>query len=114
MVSFKNLDQKFLKIFENETEIGNLEYTLAADEAQIIDLLIRPEYRGQGYGKKLLHEFLTTLEPKYSYAILEVRETNLAAINLYKKFGFIQIDLRKNYYKDPVENALLMKKILKK
>lgn len=114
MISFKNLDQKFLKIFENELEVGTIEYTLAADEAQIIDILICPEYRSQGYGTKLLHEFLAMLEPKYSYVILEVRETNLVAIALYEKFGFVQIDIRKNYYKDPVENALLMKKILKK
>jgi ribosomal-protein-alanine N-acetyltransferase len=112
MLTFKNIERKFLKIFENELEIGTLEYTLAADEAQIIDIEIKLEYRSHGYGTKLLQEFLLNIAKNFSYAILEVRKNNLAAIGLYKKFGFTQIDLRKNYYKDPVEDALVMKKIL--
>jgi len=113
MLEFKDMENKFLKIYLNKKEIGCLEYTLAADEAQIIDIIIKEKYRQQGYGSKILQEFIRNLNKNYSYIILEVRSSNQPAIKLYQKFGFEQIDLRKKYYKDPDEDALVMKKQLK-
>ncbi len=113
MINIKDIDNKFLRIYRNNEEIGCLEYTLAADEAQIIDMLIKEGCRGQGYGSILLQNFVELVKDKYAQIILEVRESNLLAIHLYQKYNFKEIDLRKSYYGEPRENALVMKLTLK-
>lgn len=110
MLEFKVINNKLLKLFFTETEIGCLEYVLAADEAQIIDILIKENYRKKGYGQMLLKYFLENIAKNSTYIILEVRKSNMPALALYKKNGFIQIDLRKNYYSNPEEDALVLKK----
>jgi ribosomal-protein-alanine N-acetyltransferase len=97
------------KIFDtNAQEIGQLEYTLAGDEAQIIDIFIREDQRRKGYARQALQEFIAGLRG-FSYVILEVRQGNCPAIGLYRQLGFREIDQRRDYYKNPQENALVMK-----
>ncbi|ESK40667.1 ribosomal-protein-alanine acetyltransferase [Acinetobacter nectaris CIP 110549] len=68
------------------------------DEANLLLMAVHPKYQGKGIGFKLLEESLDLLKNDPIQIFLEVRESNLAAIKLYEKAGFHQIDLRKNYY----------------
>lgn len=80
-----------------------------AEEAHITLLGIDPEYRRQGFATWLL---LTLLEQaiarKLEWATLEVNVNNIKAINLYKKFGFIEAGTRKGYYQSTGEDASIL------
>ena len=77
-------------------------------EADIARVAVLPEYRRRGIATQLL---LKSFENnKAECVFLDVRESNTAAIKLYGSIGFEQIGIRKNYYSDPTENAILMKR----
>lgn len=89
--------------------IGMAVVWILTDEAHIATIAIHPEYRGQGYGKKLLAETLRkAIQRGATHATLEVRENNLLAQQMYVKFGFKIIGRRPQYYKDNNEDAALM------
>lgn len=95
-------------IITNQAGEQNYEY-----ETEILNIAITKRLQNRGLGQKLLDTFLKTIKTRHVSEIwLEVRETNLQAINFYKKNGFsIQFE-RKNYYSNPTENALIMKKTI--
>ena len=68
------------------------------DEANLLLMAVDPSQQGQGLGYQLLTQSLELLENTPVQIFLEVRESNTAAIKLYEKADFHQIDLRKNYY----------------
>ena len=68
------------------------------DEANLLLMAIDPAQQGQGLGYQLLEASVVMLKNNPVQIFLEVRESNQAAIKLYEKSGFHQIDLRKNYY----------------
>lgn len=79
------------------------------DESHITNIAILDGYRGKGYGRALtaaLMQYLSNLGA--AYATLEVRKSNLTAQNLYVSLGFIKLGVRKRYYEDNNEDALLM------
>lgn len=77
-------------------------------EADIARVAVLPEYRRQGIATQLL---LKSFEENQADCVfLDVRESNAAAISLYKSLGFEQMGIRKKYYSDPTENAILMKR----
>lgn len=79
------------------------------DEAHITILAIHPQYHRQGLGQALLYALLKTAGDRgLERATLEVRASNLAAISLYQKFGFKTAGLRRRYYKDNGEDALIL------
>lgn len=83
------------------------------DEANLLLMAIDPAVQGRGLGFKLLDQSLQLLKNNPVQIFLEVRESNLAAIALYEKADFHQIDIRKNYYPKPQggkENAIIMVK----
>lgn len=83
------------------------------DEANLLLMAIDPKMQGQGLGFKLLDASIELLKNNPVQIFLEVRESNLAAIGLYEKAGFHQIDIRRNYYPKPdgsKENAVIMVK----
>ncbi len=71
------------------------------DEANLLLMAIDPKFQGQGLGYRLLNASIEQLNNQPVQIFLEVRESNHAAIGLYEKAGFHQIDLRKNYYPNP-------------
>lgn len=83
------------------------------DTADIYSVAVSSEYRKKGAGKLLLEEFFSALPDEVNSVCLEVRESNIPAINLYEKLGFERVGLRKNFYQSPRENAILMTKNLK-
>ena len=79
-------------------------------ELYIDSIAVFKEYRGQGIAKALIEKFIKTVKEKETAVIfLEVRASNLGAIMLYEKCGFVFCGIRKDYYTDPKENALLMR-----
>jgi [ribosomal protein S18]-alanine N-acetyltransferase len=82
---------------------------LMVDEAHIINIAVSESYRGKGIGELLLIagiEMSTRL--KASVVTLEVRASNRVAQNLYNKYGFAQVGVRKGYYTDNKEDAFIM------
>ena len=83
------------------------------DTADMMNVAVHPDYRRQGIGEKLVLVLAQALKEKGIRGLmLEVRESNVPAIALYEKLGFRQVGLRKNYYRAPKENALIMRKEL--
>lgn len=83
------------------------------DEANLLLMAIDPSMQGKGLGFLLLDTSINMLKNNPIQIFLEVRESNTAAIKLYEKADFHQIDLRKNYYPNPDgtrEHAVIMVK----
>jgi len=79
------------------------------DELHIATIATHPEFRGQGIGRQLLlHVLGSAKEEGAIRAFLEVRESNLIALKMYRDFGFVEDGRRVKYYKDNCEDAILM------
>lgn len=101
----------FYVYLENDNILGYISSLFDGEIIEILNFCVKEEYRRLKVGSKLLNYLLTNLYYlKANSAILEVRESNNVAINLYKSFGFKHINTRKNYYND-LENALVLQKI---
>lgn len=86
-------------------------YWLVADQVHIQNLAVHPEHRRRGLGRFLLVQALAEAERAgASSAVLEVRESNRAAQELYGSMGFRAVGKRKNYYTFPREDAILLEK----
>lgn len=94
---------------DNETICSFAVFWNIVDETHIGTIAVHPDYRNQGLGTVFLRELLSISKKEGMVrALLEVRESNLQAIKLYKKFGFEVDGIRKKYYRDNGENALLL------
>lgn len=85
-------------------------------EVSLNNIAVAEEFRGQGIGKALMQtafDKLSNYFGKCEIITLEVRKSNYTAISMYEKFGFKQAGLRKNFYRKPDEDAILMNKDLK-
>ena len=81
-----------------------------AGETEIFNVAVAPKFRRNGMAKALIGKFIEAVREKETQVIfLEVRASNLSAISLYEKSGFVFCGIRKNYYTNPTENALLMR-----
>ena len=79
------------------------------DEAHISTIAVRPDWRGYGLGELLLAAMIDLAASlKARFVTLEVRASNLVAQNLYRKYLFEQAGLRRRYYRDNDEDALIM------
>lgn len=84
----------------------------AAGELEIYNIAVHPDFRKQGHGSELLGALLRIArEAGVSRAVLEVRESNAAALALYCSFGFTPCGRRKKYYGNPTEDALIYENI---
>lgn len=91
--------------------VGYAVMMVAADEAHLLNLSIAAEWQRQGWGRKLLQHVLPLARQHHARVmLLEVRPSNVAALGLYRGFGFKRIALRRGYYPaDPVrEDAVLL------
>lgn len=103
----------WLVALDGNTVAGYIGSQSVLDEADMMNVAVHPDYRRQGIGEKLVLELANALNGKGIRGLmLEVRESNAPAIALYEKLGFVQVGLRKNYYRNPRENALIMRKEL--
>lgn len=84
-----------------------------AGEAEILNVAVRQSHRRRGLGKALIAELLREFERKFvTRVFLEVRESNLAAAELYRRMGFSSLGRRPGYYQDPPEAAIILEKLL--
>lgn len=100
---------------QQETLIGYLIVTIAANEMHILNLCIDPQKQGLKLGNTLLQQTIQLgKKMAVNACFLEVRPTNKAAVHLYLKNGFKRIGIRKNYYPtaNGREDAIVMKKML--
>ena len=90
--------------------VGYLAFEQIADEGSVIEVAVLPGYRRQGIAKSLIGSALDSASG-LGEVFLEVRESNSPAVKLYEGLGFERIALRRDYYDEPVENAVIMRKI---
>lgn len=82
---------------------------ISFDEADVANIAVAENFRGQGIGKKLFAEIIRRVKLRGVNALtLEVRVSNTAAIKLYESFGLRSVGVRKKYYCNPEEDALIM------
>ena len=99
-----NVDYFFVK--KDEKIVGFLAISQLAGELEITNIAIKKAYQGHGLGSQLLADLDYVDFPIF----LEVRASNTPAQALYEKFGFDIIGKRKQYYHEPVEDAIIMKR----
>jgi len=89
--------------------VGMIVVWLIIDEAHVATLATHPDFRRRGIAKKLLaHALRNLMDDGARSSFLEVRESNIAAQEMYRKFGYEASGRRPRYYKDNDEDAILM------
>lgn len=96
---------------DNDEVIGFAVLSVVLDEGSLLDIAVNKSHRRKGVAKKLFEAVQKVAEDnKLSFITLEVRVSGTPAISLYKAMGFEQVAIRKNYYSNPIEDAVLMTK----
>ena len=89
--------------------VGYLGAWLMVDETHIVAIAVRPDYRRRGIGELLLVETIDlALANEQEIVTLEVRKSNLGAQALYEKYRFLKVGVRRRYYSDNGEDAIIM------
>jgi ribosomal-protein-alanine N-acetyltransferase len=89
---------------------GYIAFSLIEDEMEILNLAVHPDFRRDGLGTALLSRaFEVCVKKGVTKSFLDVKVSNNAAIDLYRKFGYEQVGIRKRYYPDTKEDALLFR-----
>lgn len=89
--------------------VGYAVFWSVAGEAHFLNITVHPHYRCQGIGGRLLKFSLErSKDTGMKVALLEVRSSNTTAQKFYRRFGFRKVGIRKGYYPDNKENAILM------
>ena len=79
------------------------------DECHVMDFAVHPQFRRKGMGKKMIFHLIETVRmKKINRIFLEVRSSNIPALMLYQQSGFMNIAVRKGYYSNPKEDALIL------
>ena len=101
----------WLVALDGDTVAGYVGSQSVLDQADMMNIAVHPDYRRQGIGRDLVLALSDALKEKGIRGLmLEVRASNAPAIALYEQLGFIQVGLRPNYYRNPKENALILRK----
>ncbi|HEY0671586.1 MAG TPA: ribosomal protein S18-alanine N-acetyltransferase [Longimicrobiales bacterium] len=83
------------------------------DQGELGNVAVDEDHRGKGIGSELIQAVMECAHERGVREIfLEVRKSNVRAQDLYKTFGFSEVGRRKNYYLEPLEDALVMKKVI--
>jgi len=108
--SFENmLNYDSLVLLQDETIVGYICCICVLDECSIANIAIAPTYQNKGYGKWLLTFIINSMkEQGINVFYLEARHSNERAITLYERIGFCRLAIRKNYYTNPQEDAIVM------
>ena len=96
---------------EGEQVAGYIGSQTVMDETDMMNVAVHPDFRRQGIAQALVSTLVEKLREKGSHCLtLEVRASNTPASALYEKLGFLEIGRRKNYYRNPREDALILRK----
>ncbi|WP_042454591.1 ribosomal protein S18-alanine N-acetyltransferase [Neobacillus dielmonensis] len=99
----------YIVLEHGDKVIGYCGVWIVLDEAHITNVAILPEYRGRKLGEAMMRKLMTTAREMGAKSMtLEARVTNYVAQSLYRKMGFQNGGIRKNYYSDNQEDALVM------
>ena len=105
----KNKFARYVIAIYDDKVVGYAGMWLIAMEGQITNIATHPNYRGMGVASLMLESLLSICKEENVLAMtLEVRSSNFSALSLYKKYGFVQEGLRKQYYADNKEDAIIM------
>ena len=101
----------WLVAVEGEKVAGYVGSQSVMGESDMMNVAVHPDFRRQGIGERLILDLIDQLNQRGNHSLtLEVRASNVSAIALYRKLGFEQVGLRKNYYRNPKEDALILRK----
>ena len=101
----------WLVALDGERVAGYVGSQSVLGEADMMNIAVSPDYRRKGIAKLLLQSLQQSLTEQDVHSLtLEVRRSNEPAIALYVREGFVQVGCRKNYYRHPVEDALILRK----
>jgi len=101
----------WLVALEGERVAGYIGSQSVMGESDMMNVAVHPDFRRRGIAEALCRALVEALKEKGNHCLtLEVRASNAPAISLYEKLGFTQVGLRKNYYRNPKEDALILRK----
>jgi len=93
--------------------VGYIGSQRAGGESDVMNLAVHPQFRNRGIAIRLIEALQVKLiEQGNAALLLEVRKSNVPAIKLYEKMGFLTVGVRPNYYFSPREDAIIMRKEL--
>lgn len=102
---------KWLVAMDGDVLCGYVGSQTVMGETDMMNIAVHPDYRRQGIAEALVQALVMLLKEQGSHCLsLEVRTSNEAAKALYCKQGFAQVGIRPNYYRNPRENALILRK----
>ena len=107
----QNLWAYWLVAVNGDQVAGYIGSQSSIDEADVMNVAVHPDYRRQGIAESLIEALVAELKNRSIHSLtLEVRASNAPAISLYEKQGFAQVGCRRNYYRNPKEDALILRK----
>ncbi|MBQ3215145.1 MAG: ribosomal protein S18-alanine N-acetyltransferase [Oscillospiraceae bacterium] len=102
----------WLVALEGDVVTGYIGSQTVLDESDMMNVAVHPDFRRRGIAEALVMALSDRLKEKGSVKLtLEVRASNEPAKALYEKLGFVQVGRRRNYYRNPKEDALILQKI---
>lgn len=100
-------------LYQGDTLIGYMDYWITFECCQLNKIAIHKDYRKKGYASQLMDDLVQeAIVADCEQIMLEVRASNNAAQALYKHYNFLEVNIRKGYYQDNQEDALIMIKPL--
>ena len=101
----------WLVALEADTVVGYIGSQTVMGETDMMNVAVHPDHRRKGIAERLIHALVQKLKECESHCLtLEVRASNAPAIALYEKLGFAEAGRRRNYYRNPKEDALILRK----
>ena len=101
----------WLVALEGETLVGYVGSQSVLGESDMMNIAVHPEHRRKGVAEALVTSLVAELSVRGNHSLmLEVRPSNTPAVTLYEKLGFVQVGRRPNYYRNPKEDALILRK----
>ena len=95
----------------NDTVVGYVGSQTVIGETDMMNVAVHPDFRKKGIGTALIKALINELSLRGSHSLmLEVRASNATAISLYSSLGFAEVGCRRNYYRNPREDALILRK----
>lgn len=104
-----NKNAYFIVAKQNEKVVAYVGLYNICSEGYITNIVVREDYRGNSIGSELMLNILKFAQDnKLKFLTLEVRKSNKLAVNFYNKFQFVSEGVRKNFYRRPREDAIIM------